>query len=94
MVKQSVVVVGAGIIGCAIARELVVRGVACTVVDDRGVAGGATQASAGMLAPYVEAHEAGALLDAGVRSLELYPAWIDAIRRDARMDVDVRAREP
>jgi glycine oxidase len=88
VVKQSVVVVGAGIIGCAVARELVVRGVPCTVVDDRGVAGGATQASAGMLAPYVEAHEAGPLLDAGVRSLELYPAWIDAIRRDARMDVE------
>jgi glycine oxidase len=87
-VKESVVVVGAGIIGCAIARELAARGVACTVVDDRGVAGGATQASAGMLAPYVEAHERGPLLELGVRSLDLYPAWIAAIRREARMDVE------
>lgn len=85
---QSVVVVGAGIIGCAIARELAARGVPCTVLDDRGVAHGATQASAGMLAPYVEAHERGPLLDAGVRSLELFPAWIEAIRGEARMDVE------
>ena len=86
--KQSVVVVGAGIIGCSIARELAARGVPCTVVDDRGVAGGATRASAGMLAPYVEAHERGPLLDAGVRSLALYPAWVEAVRREARMDVE------
>ena len=61
--KNSVIVVGAGIIGCAVARELAVRGAACTVIDDRPIGGGATQASAGMLAPYVEAHERGPLLD-------------------------------
>jgi glycine oxidase len=87
-VKPSVVVVGAGIIGCAIARELSSRGARCTVVDDRGVAGGATQASAGMLAPYVEAHDPGPLLDLAVRSLHLYPQWIAAIRRESRVDVE------
>ena len=86
--KESVVIVGAGIIGCAIARELSARGVPCTVVEDRGVAGGATQASAGMLAPYVEAHERGPLLDLAVRSLGLFPEWIAAVRREARMDVE------
>ena len=75
-------------IGCAIARELAARGVPCTVVEDRGVAGGATQASAGMLAPYVEAHERGPLLDLAVRSLALFPEWIAAVRREARMDVE------
>jgi len=90
-VRRSTVVIGAGIVGCAIARELAARGVACLVVDDRGVAGGATRASAGMLAPYVEAHERGPLLDLAVRSLDLYPAWIDAVRREARMDVEFGA---
>lgn len=88
MEKPAVVVVGAGIIGCSIARELASRGVRCTVVEDRGVAGGATQASAGMLAPYVEAHERGPLLDLGVRSLQLYPEWIAAIRRESRLQVE------
>ena len=87
---MDVVIVGAGIIGCAIARELGVRGVACTLVDDRTPGGGATQASAGMLAPYVEAHEHGALRDLGVRSLDLYDAWIAAVRRESGADVEYR----
>ncbi len=85
-----IVVVGAGIIGCAIARELAVRGAACSVFDDRPVAGGATQASAGMLAPYVEAHERGPLLDLAVRSLDLYDDWIAAVRRESDIDVEYR----
>jgi glycine oxidase len=87
---QSVAIVGAGIIGCAIARALAARGVACTVFDDRPVGGGATRASAGMLAPYVEAHERGPLLDLCVRSLDLYDAWIDDVRRESEVDVEYR----
>lgn len=87
---MDAVIVGAGIIGCAIARELTTRGVACTLLDDRPVGGGATQASAGMLAPYVEAHDPGPLLDLGVRSLGLYDDWIDAVRRESGIDVEYR----
>jgi glycine oxidase len=89
-VKNSAVIVGAGIIGCAIARELAVRGVQCGVVDDRPIGGGATQASAGMLAPYVEAHERGPLLDLAVRSLELYDDWIAAVRNESGIDIEYR----
>jgi glycine oxidase len=87
---QSVIIVGAGIVGCAIARELTVRGVSCTIIDERQPAGGSTQASAGMLAPYVEAHEPGPLLDFGVRSLQLYDDWIAAVRRESGIDVEYR----
>lgn len=89
-VRGTVVVVGSGIIGCAIARQLAVRGVTCAVVDDRPVAGGATQASAGMLAPYVEAHERGPLLDLAVRSLALYDDWIADVREESGFDVEYR----
>lgn len=87
---RDIVVVGAGIIGCAIARELAARGTSCTVVDERAVAGGATRASAGMLAPYVEAHQQGPLLDLAIGSLALYDGWIAALRRDADLDVEYR----
>ena len=87
---MDVVVAGAGIIGCAIARELGARGVGCTLVDDRPPGDGATQASAGMLAPYVEAHEHGPLRDLGVRSLELYDDWIASVRRESGVDVEYR----
>lgn len=86
--SKSIVIVGAGIIGCAVARELAVRGVACTVIDDRPVGGGATRASAGMLAPYVEAHEGGPLLDLAIRSLDLYPTWIPSVRRESNVEID------
>jgi glycine oxidase len=76
----NVVVVGAGIIGCAVARELSARGVSCTVFDPRPVAGGATQASAGILAPYVEAHERGPLLELGLESLGLFETLIRHLR--------------
>lgn len=83
-------VIGGGVIGCAIARELAVAGVPCTVLDDRPIGGGATRASAGMLAPYVEAHEPGPLLDLAVRSLDLYDEWIAAIGRESALDVEYR----
>ena len=86
----DVVVVGAGIIGCAIARELAVRGLVATVVDPRPPGGGATQASAGMLAPYIEAHDRGPLLDLGVRSLDLYDEWIAKVRHESGLDVEYR----
>jgi glycine oxidase len=86
----DVIVVGAGIIGCAIARELAARGVIATVVDPRPPGGGATQASAGMLAPYIEAHDRGPLLDLGVRSLALYDDWIASLTADSGIDVEYR----
>jgi glycine oxidase ThiO len=81
-VVKRVVVVGTGVIGCAIARELSIRGAACTFVDPRRAGQGATQASAGMLAPYVEAHGGGPMLDLCVRSLGLYDEWIAGVRQD------------
>ena len=86
----DVVVVGAGIIGCAIARELAARGLVATVVDPRPPGGGATQASAGMLAPYIEAHDRGPLLDLGVRSLGLYDEWIAKVTHESGLDVEYR----
>jgi glycine oxidase len=78
-----VIVIGAGIIGCAIARELSVRGIRCTVIDPRPIGGGATQASAGMLAPYVEAHGGGPMLDLCVRSLAMYEsAYVETLRNE------------
>ena len=52
---SDIIVVGAGIVGCAIAHELASRGVSVEIVDERPVGMGATQASAGVLAPYIDA---------------------------------------
>jgi glycine oxidase len=89
-VSVPVLIVGAGVIGTAVACELTARGIPCAVIDDRDPGGGATQASAGMLAPYVEGHENGPLLDLGIRSLALYDEWIARLTREARLDVEYR----
>ena len=79
---MNITVVGAGIVGCAIAHELASRGARVHVVDPRGTGQGATRASAGMLAPHIEGHAA-ALLRLGVCSLDLYDAFIARVRADS-----------
>jgi glycine oxidase len=86
----DVAIIGAGIIGCAIAEELGRRGVRVAVFDAREIGAGATQASAGILAPYIEGHQRGALLDYGVRSLELYDTFVTRVAVSSGMEVEYR----
>jgi glycine oxidase len=72
----DVIVVGAGIVGAAIACELARRGASVELIDQRQPGMGATQASGGMLAPYKEASEDSPLLELGVRSLGLYDDFV------------------
>jgi glycine oxidase len=71
---HDVIVVGGGIIGCAVADILSSRGASVHVIDPRPLGGGATQASGGMLAPYAEGAHAPALEALGARSLALHAA--------------------
>src|SRR5712671_5266999 len=82
-----VTVVGAGIIGCAVAHELASRGARVHVVDMRGTGHGATQASAGMLAPYIEGHH-DSLRRLGVRSLEMYEGFVARASEDAKQSIE------
>jgi glycine oxidase len=85
----NVVVVGAGVIGYAVAYELAARGAQVRVVDPRGHGGGATRASAGILAPYIEGHSA-ALLELGLASLNQYESFLARVSADAGRDVEYR----
>lgn len=76
---MNIIVVGAGVIGCAVACELSARGAHVSVVDARAIGQGATQASAGMLAPYIEGHSP-ALMTLGLHSLDLYETFIAGLR--------------
>src|SRR5688572_22740887 len=78
--RERIAVIGAGIIGCASAFELSRRGARVFVIDGGFPGGGATQASAGILAPYTEAHEGGELFDLTVRGLEVYVAFVGQVR--------------
>lgn len=81
--SPDVVIIGAGIIGCASAYELAAAGATVHVIDTRRVGQGASQASAGVLAPYIEGHESSDLRSLGRRSLDLYDAFITRVSADS-----------
>jgi glycine oxidase len=86
----DVIVVGGGIIGCAVALELAARGARVRIVEARTVAAGATQASAGILAPYIEGHDRGPLFELTLRSLALYDDFIARVAAGAAVDIEYR----
>ena len=87
---SDILVVGAGIVGCSVAYELARRGASVEIVDERAVGMGATQASAGVLAPYIEAREGSALLDLTIRSLSMYDAFMARVAADSGVAVAYR----
>lgn len=87
---SDIIVVGAGIVGCAIAHELASRGASVEIVDERPVGMGATQASAGVLAPYIEAAEGSPLLDLTVRSLGLFDGFVERVTAESGVAIPYR----
>ena len=86
----DVVVVGGGVIGCAVGRELARRG-ARVVIVERGAAGAeVTRAAAGMVAPQAECEGPGPVLRLGVLSRARYPAWVAAVQEESGVDVAYR----
>jgi len=83
----DIVVIGAGVVGAAIARELASRGASVSILDARAPGAGATQASGGMLAPYTEAAEGGPLLQLGARSLALFDDFVARLEQDSGIPV-------
>ena len=88
---MNVTVVGAGIVGYAIAYEVAARGAQVRLIDVRGSGQGATRASAGILAPYIEGRSAD-LLRLGLCSLDHYDSFIARVAADAQCPVEYRRR--
>ena len=86
---MNVIVIGAGVVGCAVGYELAARGAGVRLLDMRDVGEGATRASAGVLCPHIEGHAA-PLLQLGVRSLEMYDAFVARVTHDARTPIEYR----
>ncbi|MGO8971762.1 MAG: glycine oxidase ThiO [Myxococcaceae bacterium] len=76
---MDVVVVGGGLVGCAVALRLVKAGAEVTVVE-RSVPGAeASSAAAGMLAPQAESEGPGPFLSLCLRSRALYPSFVEEV---------------
>jgi glycine oxidase len=84
---SDIVVVGAGVVGCAVAYELARRGASVEILDDRPAGQGATQASAGMLAPFIEARDGGPLLELTARGLERFDDFVAGVTADGGVPI-------
>lgn len=87
---MDIVVAGAGIIGCAVGYELSRRGFRVEVFDPRQVGGGATHATAGVLAPFIEAALPEPLQHLTLESFHLYDGFVARVQADSGVEVEYR----
>ena len=85
--SPSVIVVGAGIVGCTVAWDLAKNGAAVDIIEPRAPGQGATRASAGILAPDIEGHGSMLLRTLGRRSIALYDDFISDLRADSGQQI-------
>lgn len=77
--KAMNVVVGGGLLGCAVALELARRGCPVVVLEKAIVGAEASSAAGGILAPRIEAHGREPLRTLACESLGMYPAWVESL---------------
>lgn len=86
----DVVIIGGGVIGLAIARELALRGAGGVTVVERGEFGKeASWAAGGILAPQVEADQADEFFKLACASRDLYATFARALENETGVDVQL-----
>jgi len=84
-----IAVVGGGIIGCALARELAGAGCRITLLERDRVSGEASSAAAGILCSQLEAESPSPLVDLGIESFRLFTDFVEAVRRETGIDPEL-----
>jgi len=88
--SADIAIIGGGVIGLSIARELARRGVSDIVVFDKGELGKeASWAAGGILAPQVEADAADDFFKLASASRDLYPGFAQALKDETGIDVEL-----
>ena len=85
---HEIVIVGGGVIGCAIAYELATRGVKATVVERGPIGGEASWASAGIVSYPSRPAMLPARVELSRRSLARYPALVAALEERTGIGID------
>ncbi|MEZ4287178.1 MAG: glycine oxidase ThiO [Polyangiales bacterium] len=75
--SPDVLIIGGGLMGCAIATELASRGARVRVLERAVVGAEASSAAAGILSPSIESHDDHEMFDLGMKSLTLHEAFAD-----------------
>jgi glycine oxidase len=83
---DDVLVVGGGIIGCAIAREAARAGLRVRLLEKGAIGGEASGAAAGLLCPQAEADPRDPLFGFGLASRDLYPEFVRQVAEESGLD--------
>lgn len=86
----DVLVIGGGVIGCAVAYAAASAGLRVTLIEGDRLGSGASGAAAGMLAPQVEAHQPDDFLAFGLAGRAEYARLAPALLEEAGLDVEYR----
>jgi glycine oxidase len=87
---HDVLIVGAGLIGSAIAWLLSKSGCSVVLMDAGRFGGEASSAGAGMLAPGGEYREPSPAAQFAIESLAMYPAFVRQLEKESGVPIDYR----
>src|SRR5688572_4743603 len=88
--NPDILIIGGGVIGLSIARELHKAGFRKTKVIEKGACGmESSWAAAGMLGPQAEADECGPFFDFCCESRDLFPGLADELREETGIDIEL-----
>jgi len=88
--SSEVLIVGAGLIGSAIAWRLAQAGVAVQLVDAGVMGGEASSAGAGMLSPGGEFPEHSVWLHLGINGMRMFPSFVEELQKESGVAIDFR----
>jgi glycine oxidase len=90
METPDFLVIGGGIVGVSLARELARASRSVTVLERGRVGGAASTAAAGLLVPSLSSQQLGALAGLCRQSAALYEAWVEELYADGAGDIGFR----
>ncbi|WP_337484959.1 glycine oxidase ThiO [Paenibacillus sp. OSY-SE] len=88
----DMLIVGGGVIGCAIAYELSKRGLQVTLLERGRLGLGTTCTAAGMLAPVAERFKHKGLGSFARLSLDYFSIWAEELWEQSHVDIELRKR--
>ena len=87
MTRYDIVVLGGGIIGCAIAEELARAGKRVCLVERGTIGCQASTAAAGILSAQMDVERPGAFFELCQASRRLYPRWVQHLEAHSKVSV-------
>ena len=87
MARANVIVLGGGIIGCALAEELARRGTRVTLLERGAIGAEASSAAAGILSAHMDVPDPGPLFELCQAARRMYPRWVEHLERRSEISV-------